>query len=134
MGYQESYITASKKEDFSRIVKRIKELGLDYYERYGAIPVEIITFEEEHDPFSKGQQAVYFVGERYLQNGLEGRILGYPDEIYEEMDEYEINKCIEECMSYNLIKYFTEDVDPSGIWKDAGAPLTTIHEPFIFNA
>ena len=124
MGYQESYVTANNKKDFLRIVKRIQELGHGFYDSYGTYPVEIITFNEYHDYFRKGQQAIYFVGERYLQNELGGRLLGYTDEFYEDMSDEEMDKHIEEELSFHLIKYYTEDIDASGIWEDAGEPMT----------
>lgn len=130
MGYQESYVTASTEKRFNKIVSRIKELGREFYDAYGTYPVDIITFTKAHDPFKKGQKAIYFVGERYLQNYFGDRLLGYTDEFYEGMDEFEIDKHMDEFDKYHLLKYYTEDIDPEGIWEDAGAPVTAIHEPF----
>ena len=133
MGYQESYVTSNNKERFERLLKKIQSIGEEYYDSYGTWPVEIITFLKEHDNFRKGQQAIYFVGERYLQNEFGGRLIGYVDEIFEGLSDDQIDNLIEEEMSYKIIKYYTEDVDPEGIWEDAGAPLFTIHEKFEFD-
>ena len=133
MGYQESYVTSNNKEHFEKLLKKIQSMGKDYYDEYGTWPVEIITFLKEHTNFRKGQQAIYFVGERYLQNELGGRLIGYVDEVFEDLSEDEIDDLIEEEMSYNIIKHYTEDVNPKGIWEDAGAPLFTVHEKFEFD-
>lgn len=133
MGYQESYVTSNNKEHFEKLLKKIQSMGKDYYDEYGTWPVEIITFLKEHTNFRKGQQAIYFVGERYLQNELGGRLIGYVDEVFEDLSEDEIDDLIEEEMSYNIIKHYTEDVNPKGIWEDAGAPLFTVHEEFKFD-
>ena len=133
MGYQESYVTSNNKEHFERLLKKIQSMGEEYYDSYGTWPVEIITFLKEHDNFRKGQQAIYFVGERYLQNELGGRLIGYVDEIFEGLSDDQIDDLIKEKKSYKIIKHYTEDVDPEGIWEDAGVPLFTIHEKFEFD-
>lgn len=132
MGYQESYVTSNNKKHFERLLKKIQSMGEEYYDSYGTWPVEIITFLKEHDNFRKGQQAIYFVGERYPQREY-GVLIGYADEIFEELSENEINDRINEINSYKIIRHYTEDVDPEGIWEDAGAPLFTIHEKFEFD-
>ena len=132
MGYQESYVTSNNKEHFERLLKKIQSMGKEYYDSYRTWPVEIITFLKEHNNFRKGQQAIYFVGERYLQREY-GGLIGYTDDIFEEFSENEINNRINEINSYKIIRHYTEDVDPEGIWEDAGAPLFTIHEKFDFD-
>lgn len=130
MGYQESYVTASTEKRFNKIVNRVRELGRDFYDSHGTYPVEIITFDKSHYPFKKGQKAIYFVGERYLQNYFGERLLGYTDEFFDGMDDFEIDKYLDEADKYHLEKYYTEEVDPVGIWADTGKPVTAIHEPF----
>lgn len=130
MGYQESYVTASTEKRFNKILDRIQTLGKDFYSSYGTYPVEIITFDKSHYPFKKGQRAIYFVGERYLQNEIGCRLLGYTDEFFENMDDYEMFKHLDEFDKYHLEKYYTEEVDPEGVWEDAGEPVTVTHEPF----
>lgn len=132
MGYQESYVTAKTKQQFNMIVNRIRALGEEFYTQHGTYPVEIITFNEDLDVFQKGQKAIYFTGERYLQNGLGERLLGYTDEFFEGMTETEICMHIEDEEKYGLVKYFTEEIEPSGIWEDAGKPLKVTHEKFSF--
>lgn len=132
MGYQESYVTSNNKKNFERLLKKIQSMGEDYYNSYGTLPVEIITFNKEHDNFRKGQQAIYFVGERYLQRN--GRyLIGCTDEEFENFTDYEINKKLKEAESYIIIRHYTEDVDPEGIWEDAGVELFTTHEKFEFD-
>lgn len=132
MGYQESYVTSNNKEHFERLLKKIQSMRKDYYDSYGAWPVEIITFLKEHDNFRKGQQAIYFVGERYPQREY-SVLIGYTDEGFENLSENKIIEQINEINSYKIIRHYTEDVDPSGIWEDAGVPLFTIHEKFDFD-
>lgn len=132
MGYQESYVTSNNKKHFERLLKKIQSMGEEYYDSYGTWPVEIITFLKEHDNFRKGQQAIYFVGERYPQREY-GVLIGYANEIFEELSENEINNKIDEINSYKIIRHYTEDVDPEGIWEDAGVPLFAIHEKFEFD-
>ena len=60
-------------------------------------------------------------------------MIGYVDEIFEGLSDDQIDNLIEEEMSYKIIKHYTEDVDPEGIWEDAGSPLFTIHEKFEFD-
>ena len=139
MGYQESYLTASTEKRFNKILNRVKELGYDFYNEYGTYPVDIITFNKGNAWFKKGQKAIYFVGERYLQNGHGAyRILRYglEDDFTDEMwekdpnTEYKLLKELIECDKYHAIKYFTESINPEGIWEDAGKPLYVTHEKF----
>ena len=140
MGYQESYLTASTEKRFQKIVNRIKEVGYDYYDLYGTYPVEIITFNRNHNWFNKGQKAVYFIGERYLQDQIY-RLLGSAnlDNITVEMCEdnpyleYDIWKELGKYDKYHAKVFFTEQVLPEGIWKDAGEPLYVTHEQFDWN-
>lgn len=139
MGYQESYLTASTEKRFNKILKRIKELGYDYYKSYGTFPVDIITFNKRNEFFNKGQKAVYFVGERFLQREV-GHLLryGHPDDFPDEMwendpdIEYKIWKELDECDKYHAQIIFTEYVDAEGIWEDAGKPLYVTHEKFTW--
>lgn len=130
MGYQESYVTASTEKRFNKIVTRIKELGKDFYDSYGTYLVEIITFDKSHYPFKKGQKVIYFVGERYLQNEIGCRLLGYTNEFFKNMDDHKMFKHLDEFEKYHLEKYYTEDVEPKGIWEHAGVMVTVKHESF----
>ena len=137
MGYQESYLTASTAKRFKKIVDRIQKLGRPYYEKYGTIPVEIITFNKGNEWFKKGQKAIYFVGERYLQREPL-LILRYAtdDDFYgiDIENDYDAwikwNKEFEEGEKYHAEIIFTEYVNPEGIWEDAGKPLYVTHEEF----
>ena len=139
MGYQESYLTASTGKRFDKILKRIRELGYDYYKSYGTFPVEIITFNKGNGVFKKGQKAVYFVGERFLQREV-GHLLryGHPDDFPDEMWEIDPDiesklwKEFDECDKYHAEIIFTEYVNPEGIWADAGKPLYVTHEEFTW--
>lgn len=139
MGYQESYLTASTEKRFNKIVNRIKEVGHDYYNSYGTYPVEIITFNKGNEWFKKGQKAIYFTGERFLQREV-GNLLRYgnpddfPDEMLDEDPyiEYKLWKEFEKCDKYHAEIIFTEYVDPEGIWEDAGKPLYVTHEEFVW--
>ena len=137
MGYQECYLTASTQKRFDKIVNRIREVGKDYYESYGTYPVEIITFNKGNAWFNKGQKAIYFVGERYLQRDVYlllryGTDDDFPDEMWENDPdtEYKLWKELDECDKYHAERLFTEDVEPEGIWEDAGKPLYVTHEKF----
>lgn len=139
MGYQESYLTASTEKRFNKILKRIKELGYDYYKSYGTFPVDIITFNKRNEFFNKGQKAVYFVGERFLQREV-GHLLRYgnpddfPDEMWDTDSDIEdkLWKEFDECDKYHAQIIFTEYVDAEGIWEDAGKPLYVTHEKFTW--
>ncbi len=139
MGYQESYLTASTEKRFNKILNRIRELGHDYYKSYGTIPVEIITFNKGNEFFKKGQKAVYFVGERFLQREVRHLLrYGHPDDFADEMwdtdpdIEYKLWKEFDECDKYHAQIIFTEYVDAEGIWEDAGKPLYVTHEKFTW--
>ncbi|MDD7378261.1 MAG: hypothetical protein SO445_03895 [Lachnospiraceae bacterium] len=120
MGYQESYVTTHSEKDFSGLCEYIKSIGKDVYAKYGAMPVEIITLKN-------GRKYLYFVGDRYLQRN-KARILGYIS------DDNNFNS---ESRKLNMWKWldkiliiFTEDINPEGIWEDAGKPVTAKHEKF----
>ena len=137
MGYQESYLTASTPKRFEKIVDRIQKLGRPYYEKYGTIPVEIITFNKGNEWFKKGQKAIYFVGERYLQREPLLILRYATDDDFCDMDidnDYDAwikwKKEFEEGEKYHAEIIFTEYVDPEGIWEDAGKPLYVTHEEF----
>lgn len=139
MGYQESYLTASTEKRFNKIVNRVREIGKNYYDEYGTYPVEIITFHKKNEWFNKGQKAIYFVGERYLQKDL-SRLLRYgneddfPNEMWADdpYTEYKLWKELEKCDKYHAQIIFTEYVDAEGIWEDAGKPLYVTHEKFAW--
>lgn len=144
MGYQECYITSTPKR-FEKIVARIRENGKEFYDYHGTWPVEIITFKKDHGPFNKGQRAVYFAGERYLQESpfVGARLLrlsfeeDFPDkDLFN--DDGTLNKEIwkrhdaefDRLMKLKVEKWFTEIINPEGIWEDAGKQLHVIHEKF----
>jgi hypothetical protein len=122
MGYQESYVTTSNKKDFAGLCEYIKSVGKDVYDTYGTIPVEIITLDN-------GKQYLYFVGERYLQSN-KARILGYVSDDANFNSEERKLKMWEWLEKINII--FTEEMNPKGIWEDAGEPVTAKHEKFEF--
>jgi hypothetical protein len=139
MGYQESYLTASTEKRFNKILNRIRELGYDYYESYGTIPVEIITFNKGNEWFKKGQKAIYFVGERYLQREPLLILRYATDDDFCDMDiDNDYDACIkwkkefEEGEKYHAEIILTEYVDAEGIWEDAGKPLYVTHEKFTW--
>ena len=104
MGYQESYIWTDKRH-FDDLVKSFVE-----EEKYFAGPVEILTFTTNHKPFKKGQKVVYVTGERYPQSHwFEMLIPGF---------------------KHRSKILFTEEVNPIGIWPDAGKVTDVIHKPF----
>lgn len=115
MGYQESYITTKKQTDFDMLVKCVKSKGKQYYDDIYIMPVEIITFNKNHCNFKRGDKAIYVVGERYYQSHF-------------------FDKTVEG-VSVVCNIYFTEDVDPVGVWKDAtpNEDLIVEHRPFIFD-
>lgn len=115
MGYQESYFVPKKEIYFEDICDEIKEKGKEYFEQMFCYPVEIITFTKNHAPFRKGQKAIYFTGERYPQRH-------YTEEI--------IPKNWDKCHVY-----FTEEVNPTGVWPDAtdGNEYDVVMERFSFN-
>lgn len=104
MGYQESYIWTDKKH-FNELVESFVD-----EDKYFAGPVEILTFIKNHKPFKKGQKVVYVAGERYPQSHwLENLIPNF---------------------RHRSEILFTEEVDPVGIWPDAGDVTDVIHEDF----
>lgn len=109
MGYQESYIKPRKQKDFEKLKDYIKEIS-NILDSGGVFPVGIITFNEDREPFIKGDKVIYVIGERYYQSHL--------------IDEFNIPI---EC---NII--FTEYVDPVGIWEDAtpNGEYIVDHQPF----
>lgn len=115
MGYQESYVTTKKQVDFDKLVECIKSKGEQYYNDIFTYPVEIITFKKNHCDFKKGDKAVYIVGERYYQSHF-----------------FDITV---DNVPVNCRIYFTEDINPVGIWKDATSDSKFIveHQPFIFD-
>lgn len=141
MGYQESYVTTSSKKRFQKIVDRIREVGKEHYHSYGVYPVEIITFHKSNDFFKKGQKAVYFVGERWIQRTPSNVLkLGF-DNDFRDIDLGEDIKAqakfimeMNELEKYHVQIIFTEYVDAEGIWKDAGEiDLSYVtHEPFLW--
>lgn len=122
MGYQESYVTTKKKEDFAALCEYIRSVGKDYYNGYGAMPVDIIREQN-------GQQWIYFVGERYIQSN-KARILGFM------ADDDDFNSEEKKLAMWDWLEkvrvVFTEEKSPEGIWKDAGKPVTATHEEFLF--
>lgn len=120
MGYQESYVTTKNKKDFDGLCDYIKSVGKDFYESYGSLPVEIITLKN-------GKKYLYFVGERYLQSN-KARLLGYVS------DDNNFNSEERKLKMWNWLDKisvtFTEDMNPKGIWEDAGIPVTAKHEKF----
>ena len=122
MGYQESYVTTKQENEFKGLCEYIKSIGTEFYSRYGATPVEIITLDN-------GRKYIYFVGERYLQSN-KARILGFvsDDEKYNSEDrKIQMWKWLEK-----ISVIFTEEMNPKGIWKDAGVEVTAKHEQFMF--
>lgn len=86
------------------------------------MPVEIITLDNE-------KKYIYFVGERYLQSN-KARSLGFvsDDEKYNsEGRKLQMWKWLEK-----ISVIFTEEMNPRGIWKDAGVEVTAKHEQFMF--
>ena len=142
MGYQESYLTIRydkrfTKQRFEKLVNRVKELGYEYYNKYGTYPVEIITFNKANCWFKKGQKAIYFVGDRFLQRDVThilryGNPDDYPDEMFKTNEDLELILWDEfkKCDEYYAQIIFTEYVDAEGVWEDAGKPLYVTHEKF----
>lgn len=120
MGYQESYVTTKSKEDFPGLCEYFKTIGSKFYDAYGARPVETITLEN-------GKKYIYFVGDRYLQSN-KARILGFVSDDDEYNSEERKLKMWEWLEKISII--FTEEMNPEGIWKDAGKPVTAKHERF----
>ena len=80
MGYQESYVRMKKREDFDKLVNAFKDVGKDFYESSGTMPISIITLTkpiegnldymgipEQTYRFDIGEKFVYIVGERCIQ-------------------------------------------------------------------
>jgi hypothetical protein len=133
MGYQESYVTTKKKKDFEGLVNYIKSIGNDFYEGYGAYPVEIITFADNssmHPKLKKGSKAIYFTGERYPQSN-KARILGYMADDDDYNSEEQKLKMWEWLDKIEII--FTEEVNADAIWGENGTERTAIHEKFKFD-
>lgn len=120
MGYQESYVTTKSKKEFPNLCEYIKFIGKEFYSTYGAMPVEVITLEN-------GCKYLYFVGERYLQSN-KARILGFVSNDDKYNSEERKLKMWEWLDKITII--FTEEINPEGIWKDAGKPVTAKHERF----
>ena len=112
VGYQESYLFPTNKKNFNKLVNVIKSRGYDYYDEFWAYPVEIIEFIQDHLPFKKGDKAIYLSGERYPQSY-------YGKYFLKDVDF----RC-------NIV--FTENVNPVGIWKDAGDDSHVTHNEFKF--
>lgn len=66
MAYQEAYVSTYAQSDFDRLLKRIFDTGESYYKKFGCIPLELVTFQEDNDIFHKGDRAVYFAGESFI--------------------------------------------------------------------
>lgn len=133
MGYQESYLTTKKQKDFEGLVNYIKSIGNDFYERYCANPVEIITFTDNssmHKKLKKGYNAIYFTGERYPQSN-KARILGYMADDDDYNSEEQKLKMWEWLDKIEII--FTEEVNPNAIWGENGVYRTAIHDEFKFD-
>lgn len=120
MGYQESYVTTKEEKDFDGLCEYIKSVGRDFYESYGAKPVEIITMQN-------GKKYLYFVGDRFLQRN-KARILGFMSDD----DNYNSEERKLKMWDWldKISVTFTEDMNPKGIWEDAGTPVTAKHEQF----
>lgn len=69
MGYQESLVTTTNKEDFNKLVERVRELGEEYYSDCGCCIPLIITFKQElkRPAVSEGTQFLYVAGDRMAQ-------------------------------------------------------------------
>ncbi len=91
MGYQESYVRVTDKNDFEKLVAAFREVGKDYYESNGAGPVKIITLKkpiqgdlenmchpEIHYKFDEGEKFVYVVGDRHLQRSPKNLLNNHP--------------------------------------------------------
>lgn len=108
MGYQESYITTKKTEDFATLVKAIQEVGADYYREAGARPVEIIYVPRDKRSY------IYFAGERYVQRDFT-TVLGY--------DEFQKKDNPDRVEKYKRILELGNRL---------GARVTAKHEEFVF--
>jgi len=73
MGYQESFVTTKAQNHFDDFVMRIRELGREYYDYYGAWPKYIVNVKKNahgiHNSagLKQNEKYVYFTGERFLQ-------------------------------------------------------------------
>ena len=74
MGYQESFITTTNKNNFDDFIDRIKAIGEGYYINNGCQPSFIVTIKQNvHGVYEKriklkqNNKYVYFTGERHLQ-------------------------------------------------------------------
>jgi len=133
MGYQETYVITKKQKDFEGLVKYIQSVGVDYYSSYGAMPVQIIKFTDNtsmHQKLKKGYKAIYFTGERFIQNN-KARILGFMSDDEDYNSEQRKLSMWEWLEKINVV--FTEEVNSDFIWGENGADMTAIHEEFKFD-
>ena len=84
MGHQESYVRVKDSSKFNDLVETTKELGKDFFNCKDIEPVEIITLNktiegdlsymckpEQRYKFDKGEQFIYFIGDRSYQRSTE---------------------------------------------------------------
>jgi hypothetical protein len=69
MGYQESFVTTDNKEDFNKLVERVRQLGEEHYNDWGAYIPVIITLKQDLKrlSFKAGTQFLYVAGDRAVQ-------------------------------------------------------------------
>ena len=143
MGYQESFVTTRDKNHFYRFLSRIRELGKEYYDYYGAKPVFIVTVKKDvlgvecpldlddmsTDDISgiiklrAGEKYVYFTGERYLQRSPFKLVnaMHPADAIWSD------EKALVE-LSYTLESVFVEEIDGEQIFASIENPQTAIYD------
>ena len=137
MGYQESYVTTKKAEDFDKLCNYFKSNKL-WIEDEGPInPVEIITLLQPVSgnyeymdgtlnrtyKYPAGSRFLYFVGERYYQS-----------DIYRLFD-LEILQPGKKDMVWikNVQIIFTEDFPSDAIFGENGLNPIATHELFVFD-
>ncbi len=93
------FVTNNNKNGFDKIVKRIREVGVNAYNYHKCMPRYIIIFKEEVLDYTKGNQIIYFECDNLELNRL--YLLGFGFEGLIE-DEDKIN-VIEEFGKYRCV-------------------------------
>lgn len=76
MGYQESWLTSKKAEEFDGMVEAMRGLGREYWADKFVSLVAIVTLKEDvSEDFPAGKKLIYVTGERQYQRDPSGREL-----------------------------------------------------------
>jgi len=126
MGYQESYLKLTAKDeyienqdlynqDFNKVLAAIKKNGYEYFSEFFLFPQMVLEFKNDHFPFKAGEKAIYITGDRGFQRtnhfilGLV-KADGITEIPYEEMTDEQKNL-------FSMIEMvYTEEVSSDGIW------------------